>query len=75
MIKILKEGKKPIKTKTIFREECYQCGCEFEFEIEDCEYTDNNIDKRFYSIKCPTCNHSIWGNNIYNLEHREEVVE
>lgn len=75
MIKILKEGKIPVKTKDIFEKKCSRCGCEFEFEMEDCDYISKSINNRSYSIACPFCKITLSGNHIYDLEHREVKVE
>lgn len=75
MIKILKEGKVPVKTKCIFKQKCNRCGCEFEFEVEDCNFIGKNINARVYSITCPLCRFSITGSHIYDLEYREVKVE
>ena len=75
MIKILKEGKIQKPIRIIYKKKCYKCDCEFEFETEDCEYIDKRMGERFYSIKCPFCKHTLFGSNINDLEHREEVEE
>lgn len=74
MIKILKEGKKPVQTKIIYKEICCRCGCEFEFEPEDCNYIGKSISVRPYSITCPFCKFTVSGNRIYDLPHRVEVI-
>ena len=53
MIKIIKDGKKPIRYKTIYIITCPKCGCEFE-----CEDSDLNVERRINgkrSINCPCC--------------------
>lgn len=44
-IKIIKEGKKE------YHMTCFQCGCEFTYELEDIS--------GFGFVNCPTCNSSI----------------
>lgn len=54
-IRIIKEGKKTKFTKT-----CSECGCEFEYELEDIK-TDYNVCLTSYPAKyntyvvCPCC--------------------
>lgn len=63
MIKIIKEGKKPIKTKRVYKTTCWTCKCEFEFEEEDCIITrEKRLDGKIYiTVKCPCCGETIQG--------------
>ena len=73
MIKILKNGIIPKKTKTIYKATCAHCKCEFEFESEDCDYIEKTIDGAL-QIECPTCHLKM----VYlkeSLETREVEVE
>lgn len=59
MIKIIKNGEKPKKYKTIYKDVCGICNCEFEFELSDCTdvVTEKKIDGKTRAfIKCPCCN-------------------
>lgn len=76
MIKIIKEGKKPIKTKRVYRVTCWNCKCEFEFEAEDCEIISEkrlNGDRRI-TVKCPCCGESISG-QYCDFHHEDRPVE
>lgn len=75
MIKILKEGKIQKPIRIIYKRACNHCGCEFEFEKGDCDYVDKALvgNVCFYTMKCPYCKKTICGNNLYDLEYREEV--
>lgn len=53
MIKILKQGIKPKKTKTIYTAICELCGCIFEFEDEDIK--GERIPNGNLFINCPNC--------------------
>lgn len=57
MIKIIKEGKLPKKTKTIYTVTCPKCFCEFE-----CDDSDLIIEKGIggtRSVICPCCGNII----------------
>jgi hypothetical protein len=73
MIKILKEGFTQKKYKTIFKGTCTHCKCEFEFEVEDCDYIEKSFDG-FLQITCPCCKRGL---SYYrdNLETRLVEVE
>ena len=45
-IKIIKEGKKE------YYMTCFQCGCEFTYELEDIKYSS--------SVECPCCGKSLY---------------
>jgi len=68
MIKILKEGKPQKFTKT-----CLECGCEFEYELEDIK-TDYTLCLTSYPgqyntyVICPCC-----GNSIHHGTIRENL--
>ena len=72
MIKILKEGKIPKPKKYIYIEICNNCGCEFEFEKEDCIAIERRIDGMM-TINCPCCDCHIIskGNNRKEVEEDE----
>lgn len=57
-VKIIKEGNK----KKVFEGWCRDCGCEFEYEIED--VADTFYDQRegcdYHDIKCPYCERELW---------------
>lgn len=57
-VKIIKEG----NTKKVFEGWCRECGCEFEYEMED--VADTHYDQRdgcdYHSIKCPYCDREMW---------------
>ena len=78
MIKIIKNGKKPIKTKVIYTTTCGNCGCKFEFEDEDL-ISEKRINGKKV-ITCPYCNKQItlfngdFGNEG-NYTTREEKVK
>ncbi|MBR4377980.1 MAG: hypothetical protein IKP50_03790 [Bacilli bacterium] len=55
MIKIIKDGAMPKKTKIVFKETCDECGCEFEFELEDFVSRERRLDG-YGTILCPCCN-------------------
>lgn len=73
MIKIIKEGIKPKKMKTIWYFICPECGCEFECDLDDFETLEKKLegDK---SIHCPCCNNELHTNrNKYTI--REEEIK
>ena len=77
MIKIIKEGRIPPKTKTIYIIDCPKCKCKFECELSDLTIEKPN-GKR--TINCPCCKkeiHLIDGDfgNDNNYKTREEPVE
>lgn len=57
-IKIIKEG----NTKVVFEGWCRECGCEFEYEMEDIAGThyDQRENCDYHNIKCPYCDREIW---------------
>ena len=67
MIKIIKEGKIPKPKKYIYKEKCSVCGCEFEFEIEDCIAIERRING-FMTVDCPCCKNHI---PTKGVNHRE----
>ncbi len=73
MIKILKDGFTQKKYKTIFKGTCTYCKCEFEFELDDCDYIEKQLHGDLV-ITCPYCKIKL----LYcrdNLETREDEVE
>lgn len=54
MIKITKPGNQPISKDVIYQEICFECGCEFECEIEDFTKIERSPDGYAY-INCPCC--------------------
>ena len=54
MIKILKEGFPKKEYKTIFKATCPYCRCEYEFELEDCNYIEKTLNGAI-QITCPFC--------------------
>lgn len=54
MIKILKEGKIPKPTKVIYKTTCKHCGCEFEFEVDDCKKIERTPGGDM-TVECPYC--------------------
>lgn len=78
MIKIIKNGLIPTKKiKTIFivsdGDKCPKCGCEFEFELEDCEKVE--LSKYgIISVKCPFCDYLISG-SMDRFKTREEFTK
>lgn len=57
-IKITKEG----NTKKVFEGWCEECGCEFEYEIEDVAdiHYDQRVGCNYHDIKCPYCDREMW---------------
>lgn len=57
-IKIIKEGNK----KEVFEGWCRNCGCEFEYEIEDVDDTcfDPREGFEYHNINCPCCDREMW---------------
>jgi len=70
MIKILKEGNLPKNKKIIYRKDCNNCGCQFEFELEDCLSIERCLDGKI-TIQCPCCKQLITANRN-SLGYREE---
>ena len=79
MRRIIKEGKKPKKYKTIYKTTCPKCKCIFEFEDED--ITGEKRINGSKSVICPCCNHTIilytgdHGNEGNYTERKEEINE
>lgn len=69
MITIIKDGVKPKKTKTIFKETCSECGCEFMFEYVDF-FTMERRPNGNATINCPCCNKTI-EKPVSQYEHME----
>ena len=78
MIKIIKEGKLPIKSKVIFTAKCDKCNCEFQFEQEDFTKIERRIDG-YHFIACPCCSYEIVGKyedfNPNVVEDKEDGVQ
>lgn len=82
MIKIIKDGKKPIRYHTIYIITCPDCGCEFECGLEDFKIEKTIDGNNIITIDgnkiimCPCCNKEL---NTKNLEHigmiKEEMKE
>lgn len=72
MVKIIKNGKKPIKTKVIYTIKCSYCDCEFECEAEDFTKVEKAINGKRW-IKCPCCDKELC---LYpdNYTTREEEI-
>lgn len=68
MIKILKEGKKPKPTKVIYKTTCSNCGCVFEFEVEDIKYQEKHLNGKM-TVECPCCHIDITQPS-FNYENR-----
>ena len=73
MIKIIKQGKKPKQTKAIYKTTCSVCGCEFEFELEDCDKLEKSLNGNLY-LYCPCCGEAIC-NKRDSFECREVEVD
>lgn len=58
MIKILKEGVVPKPKRLIYKATCNYCGCEFEFETEDCLNAERHPDG-YITVECPCCCHHV----------------
>lgn len=73
MINVIKHGVKPEDQRLIYIYECSKCGCEFEFELEDCLYVEKRLDG-CVGFKCPECNEMF---NIKRsiLRHRTATKE
>ena len=74
MIKIIKNGVKPKKMKTIWTFKCPVCGCEFECELDDFKTLEKKLegDK---SVNCPCCNTELHTNrNKYTIREEEDKV-
>lgn len=54
MISVVKDGKKLVKTKTIWCFTCPDCDCEFECGLEDFKSIEKRIDGDRV-IVCPCC--------------------
>ena len=74
MIRIIKDGKKPIKTKTIWQFKCPECGCDFECEIEDFKAMERNGFSCNKIIDCPYCGKELRTNRDFYKTHEVEVV-
>ena len=72
MIRIIKQGKKPIKKKIIYSTTCNECGCKFEFEVEDCKAMDRTPNGRVF-IVCPCCEKEI-SKHHHDLDYKEVTV-
>ena len=73
MIRIIKDGKRPEKKKTIWAFICPECSCQFECEIEDFAKIEKRLngDK---SIYCPCCHYELHTNKDPYLTHEVTVV-
>ena len=76
MIKIIKQGKKPKKYKTIYIITCPDCGCEFECELEDLKLIERTLNGDRV-IKCPCCEKELYIKHLdeEHLKAREEEVK
>lgn len=72
MIKIIKNGDIPKKYKTIYKTECENCGCEFEFELEDCSRVARNGE---IVIECPCCKKELEKIRGWLKARMEEVTD
>lgn len=78
MIRIIKDGIKPKKYKTIYSYTCQNCTCEFEFEESDC--TEVRREKciggaHTGEINCPFCSEHLFIDFRTTKHREEEVVE
>lgn len=60
MIKVIEHGYAKYKCK------CYQCGCWFEYELEDIKEG---------SVKCPDCGHLCNHNHTLNVKVTSRIKE
>lgn len=68
MIRVVKDGKKPVKTKTIWCFTCPDCGCEFECELEDFKYKEKRPGGDM-ALQCPCCEKELHTNkNFYTTQ-------
>ena len=78
MIKIIKKGKESKKVKTVFLDSCIYCGCEFEFELEDCIQekiqTKEKPEEIFFWINCPCCNY-LMGKPRHQFEYTQRICQ
>lgn len=74
MIKIIKDGKKPVKTKTIWCFKCPDCNCEFECELEDFKSIEKRIDGDKV-IDCPCCEKELHTNKNFYTIYDVHIVE
>ena len=72
MIKIIKDGVVPKKTKTIYTIVCDTCGCEFECEGEDFICLEKGLHM-YRSIQCPCCKNVLKLSEDKIKYHREEI--
>ena len=72
MIRITKEGKKPIKTKTIWVFKCPDCGCEFECEVTDFKSIEKRLDGDRV-INCPCCEKELHTNKNFYTTHEVRI--
>ena len=73
MINIIKQGVIKPKTRTIYKLTCKNCGCEFEFELDDIAYQTKFINDNYAAINCPYCENEIKF-NLNEIERREEEI-
>lgn len=74
MIKIIKKGKKPIKTKIIYTIKCPYCDCEFECDNEDFTKVEKAINGKRW-IKCPCCDKELCLFSDDYTTREEEIIE
>lgn len=60
-------------TKIIYKSACLYCGCEFEFELEECYSVEKCLDGNV-KIQCPNCGVVIKAKRN-NLAYRTVEVE
>lgn len=72
MIKILKEGQLPKRTKSIYKITCKYCGCEFECEAKDFYRLERCLFGKA-EIYCPTCNELLTV-NLADVKVRDEEI-
>lgn len=51
-IRVIKHGKKRVA-------ECLNCGCVFEYELEDIKTKQQGYNEYVHSVKCPDCRQAV----------------
>lgn len=76
MIKIIKQGKKTKKYKTIYIITCPDCECEFECELSDFIKVEKRLDGDRI-VRCPCCEKELHTKFLdeKHLKTREEEAE
>lgn len=77
MINILIPGKETKKYKTIYTKTCPECGCMFEFELDDCDSVIRPKcleGKTSAMIDCPHCGYTFHMFDMDKVQSRKEEV-